>query len=75
MEINNSKPTKPEGKIVFIRLTPQMYAELERLRVRIKGRGVATVIRRIIETALSEGITVREEKRGKAAKDGRAEAA
>lgn len=75
MKIKTSKPAKPEGKIVFIRLTPPMYEQLEQLRVRIKGRGVATVIRRIIETALSEGITVEDEKRGKPAKDGRAEAA
>jgi hypothetical protein len=69
MEINNSRPARPEGKIVFIRLTPPMYEEVEKLRVRMKGRGVATVIRRIIETALDEGITIREEKRGKGAKE------
>ena len=68
MEINNSKPPRPEGRIVFIRLTPAMYEQLDKLKVQMKGRGVATVIRRILETALAEGITVKnDEKRRKAA--------
>ena len=68
MEINTGK-TAPEGKVVFLRLSPKLYAELEALKNRTQGRGVATVIRQIVEAALAEGITIR--KAGKASKNGR----
>jgi predicted DNA-binding protein len=70
MEINTGK-IAPEGKVVFLRLSPKLYAELEELRSRTKGRGVATVIRQIVEAAISEGITVRNDLKKGSKKNGR----
>lgn len=67
MEINTGKK-EPEGKIVFLRLDPELYAKLEELRVQTKSRGVATVIRHIVVAALAEGITVRRQGAAKRSK-------
>ena len=60
MEINTGK-NAPEGKVVFLRLEPKLYAQLDKLRNDIKARGVATVIRHIVVAALAEGVTVRKQ--------------
>lgn len=72
MEINTGKK-EPEGKIVFLRLDPELYGKLEELRVQTKSRGVATVIRHIVVAALAEGITVRRQGATKARPKGRVE--
>lgn len=56
------KSDRNETKVVFLELPMAMYGELEKLHQQVGGRGVATVIRRIVETALKEGITVKKEK-------------
>lgn len=62
MEIDNPINEGPQGKVVFIRIEPPMLEQLEQLRVQMRGRGIATVIRRILVKALAEGVTVQKKR-------------
>jgi len=63
MEIGNDKES-PEGKVVFLRLDPDLYTWLDDLRKRTKSRGVATVVRHICKAAQKEGVTIRKGGKG-----------
>jgi hypothetical protein len=55
------KAATNEGKVVFLRLSSDVYAQLDALKARMNARGVATVVNKIIEGALAEGVTVADE--------------
>ena len=65
MEIDDPIKEGPQGKVVFIRIEPPMLEKLEALRVQMRGRGIATVIRRILDTALKEGVTLKKRSGGR----------
>jgi hypothetical protein len=56
MELKSKRPDSKSISI-FVRITPEMNAQLKTLAGRIRG-GVATVMRQIVENALADGITV-----------------
>lgn len=64
MEIESDKANK--NKVIFLELPMPVYEQLEDLHKRVGGRGVATVIRRIVMAALAEGVSVAGEKGAKA---------
>jgi hypothetical protein len=47
-----------EGKVVFNRFSAEVYEKLEALRKQANARGVATIVKLIVEHALAEGVTV-----------------
>lgn len=59
---------------MFLRLAPESYEQLEALREQAGSRGVATIVKMIVEKALKEGVRVaKENPRG--AKSGRSKRA
>ena len=74
MEIEPDKANK--NKVIFLELPMPVYEQLEALHKRVGGRGVATVIRRIVMAALAEGVSVAGEKQPSRKRNGnRVEAA
>jgi predicted DNA-binding protein len=53
----------PRGKVVFLRLAPDSYEQLAALRKQSGSRGVATIVKMIVEKALKEGVSVAKENR------------
>ena len=50
-----------KGRVVFLRLDNEMYEQLAQLKEQVGGRGIATIVKMIVESALREGITVSQE--------------
>lgn len=59
---------------MFLRLAPESYEQLKALRDQAGSRGVATIVKMIVETALKQGVSVAKEK-PKGAKNGRSKRA
>jgi predicted DNA-binding protein len=51
----------PRGKVVFLRLAPESYEQLTALKKQAGSRGVATIVKMIVEKALKEGVSVAKE--------------